>query len=131
MALALRNIIDVRILFLLVHDIRILDKLDQDIELIPKFERQCVSTAVTIDLDLAGDLEFQEHETVLLVQGQLYLGIAMPEILLLISLEEPIRDPVGELMDTGFQAHERYFKFPTAAHECYFQRVCKVTDKLL
>jgi len=45
----------------------------------------------------------------------------LPEVLLLISLKEPVRDPIAELMDTSLKAHKRYFKFPTAAHECFLK----------
>jgi hypothetical protein len=45
----------------------------------------------------------------------------MPEVLLLISFEEPIRDPVAKLMDASLEAHKRYFEFPAAAHDCFLK----------
>ena len=45
----------------------------------------------------------------------------LPEILLLVSLEEPIRDPIAKLMDTSLKAHKRYFEFPAAAHDCFLK----------
>jgi hypothetical protein len=45
----------------------------------------------------------------------------MPEVLLLVRLKEPVRDPIAELMDTSLKAHKRYFEFPAAAHECFLK----------
>src|SRR5687768_6274563 len=120
MAFPATYIIHIRIFFLLIRQFRVFHHFYCNVEFIPQFKWQIIIAAVTNHFKSATDLKFQQHKAALLIKLELYMGLTIAEILLLEWLKELICNFIRVLMNSGFQPHKRYLKFPAMTHGTSF-----------
>src|SRR6185436_12863906 len=91
-----------------------------DIEFIPQLKRQVVIATIANNFKAAADLKLQQHEAAFLIKMKFYISFTVTKILLLERLKELITDLISILMNSGFQPHKCYLKFPAMGHGTNF-----------
>jgi hypothetical protein len=79
-----------------------------------------VIAPVTNYFQASTNLELKKHKTVLLIERQLYMGLAVGKILLLEGLKELVSDLVVKMVNTGLQSYKCNVIFPAMTHGSAF-----------
>src|SRR3954468_21906038 len=109
MTFCFADVVNIRIFFLIIHFLWLIHHFYHNIKFIPKSNGEWIPTTITGSICSSVYIKLQQHEAILFIQCQLYMGMYIGKILLTVRYKELIIYLVLKLVNARLQTHKRNF----------------------